>query len=532
LIEKHKMIANAESMVGYHRLKDLSRADFLTSVGLYIMSDRLLMVRLRKSFLAVSVLGQEERGFYEGDSRQAISELTGWVTEDVREIALKAENDSRERALKQAVISLLPHLNTARDRVYVCLPQEQTIVQQVLLPLAAQDNLQQVLDYEIERQLPFKRDEVYYDFLPAGKKGDKLCVYVLAIPKRNLDAVVVLLESLGIKPIGVETTVTALANYLLFAGELKSSGATLVAGHSDCWEMIGIGAKGNGWQPAAELLFSHRFPNADWAHGAGKELLIECSRQAPKFFRCGDLTALNGLALNHLAQAEDIASPGYGKLKGFNIGSEPDKIPAIGAALRGIREASFGANFLRHEKGDADAGNNVSLLNKALVIVLVVVLIAWAVSFPIKDELRLKQLQAENGKLAPAVEALRREEEQLERLRKEASFLSNLDQRRGEVLRVIDELSKTVPNGAYLSNLRYRARVLEMQGNAESASALIPLLERSPLFENVGFNAPSNRGRDNRETFSLKADIEKPKETVNAPVKGAAPALKDPRAKP
>jgi hypothetical protein len=43
---------------------------------------------------------------------------------------------------------------------------------------------------------------------------------------------------------------------------------------------------------------------------------------------------------------------------------------------------------------------------------------------------------------------------------------------------------------------------------------LIPLLERSALFENVGFNAPSNRGRDNRETFSLKADVEKPK--VNA----------------
>jgi hypothetical protein len=56
--------------------------------------------------------------------------------------------------------------------------------------------------------------------------------------------------------------------------------------------------------------------------------------------------------------------------------------------------------------------------------------------------------------------------------------------------------------------------VLEVQGNAENASALIPLLERSALFENVGFNAPSNRGRDNRETFSLKADLEKPK--VNA----------------
>ena len=521
------MITKAKSMIGYRQLKELSRADFLTSVGLYIMSDRLLMVRLRKSFLAVSMLGQEERGFLEGDNRQAISELTGWVTEDVREIALKAESDSRERALKQAVVSLLPHINAARDQVYVCLPQEQTVVQQVLLPLAAQDNLQQVLDYEIERQLPFKRDEVYYDFLPAGKKGDKLCVYVFAIPKRNLDGIVALLESFGIRPSGVETTVTALANYLLFAGELDSSGATLVAGHSDCWEMIGIENRGNGWQPGAALLFSHRFPNAEWAHGAGKELLIECSRQVPKFFRCGDLTALNGLAFNHVAQAEDIMAMDNPKLKGFDIGGEPNKIPAIGAALRGVREASLRANFLRHESGDADAGN-VSLVNKVLLSVLTIALIAWGISFPIKDELRLRQLQAENAKLVPAVEALRREEGELERLRKEASFLSNLNERRGEVLRVIDELSKTVPNGSYLSNLRYRAGVLEVQGNAESASALIPLLERSPLFENVGFNAPSNRGRDNRETFSLKADIEKSKDAA----KKAPPVVKDPRAKP
>jgi hypothetical protein len=46
---------------------------------------------------------------------------------------------------------------------------------------------------------------------------------------------------------------------------------------------------------------------------------------------------------------------------------------------------------------------------------------------------------------------------------------------------------------------------------------MIPLLERSALFENVGFNAPSNRGRDNRETFSLKADIERPKEKAIKP---------------
>jgi hypothetical protein len=61
---------------------------------------------------------------------------------------------------------------------------------------------------------------------------------------------------------------------------------------------------------------------------------------------------------------------------------------------------------------------------------------------------------------------------------------------------------------------------LEIQGSAENASALIPVLERSPLFENVAFNAPSNRGRDNRETFSLKADIEKPKESPQETFQG------------
>ena len=70
-------------MIGLGDLKDVSRADFLTSVGLYVLSDRLVMVRLRKSLLKVSMLEQETRPLPQGDNRQAISELTGWVAEDV-----------------------------------------------------------------------------------------------------------------------------------------------------------------------------------------------------------------------------------------------------------------------------------------------------------------------------------------------------------------------------------------------------------------------------------------------------------------
>ena len=118
-------------------IRNLPRADFLRSVGIYIMRDHLVLVRLRKNFLNVTLLEQELRDLPVGENRQAISELTGWIAEDVREIALKAEHDSRERALRQAILSLLPHFSAGRDSLYICVPQDQAIVQTVYLPQSA-----------------------------------------------------------------------------------------------------------------------------------------------------------------------------------------------------------------------------------------------------------------------------------------------------------------------------------------------------------------------------------------------------------
>jgi len=505
-------------MNALRQLQDLTRADFLRSVGLYLLSDRLVMVRLRKSFLRVAMVELEERELPVSDTR-AISTLTGWVAEDVKEIALKADYDARERALRQAIVSLLPHFNSARDAFYLCVPQEQAIVQQVFLPLAAEGNLRQVLEYEIERQLPFKREDIYFDFLPAGKRGEKLCVYVFATPKKSLASLLNMLESFGIKPNGVETTVTALANYLLFSEADGNESAALIAGHRSHWELVAVQAKAHGWNPSVQLLSAYQFPVHDWAQGSGNAVLHESLQGIKKIYRCGDL---NGMAEGPLAAAEDLLARGAARLQSGRQITNSETLPAFGAALRGIREATLAGNFLAAGAADRGGHKSLSTLNTILFALLVLAVIVWGVSFPVKDELRLRQLQSENHKLEPSVEALRREDNLLQRLRKEATYLSDFDQRRGEVLRILDELSKIVPNNAYFSNLRYRTGVLEIQGSAENASTLIPLLERSALFEHVNFNAPSNRGRDNRETFSLKADLEKlkqepPKEAKSAP---------------
>jgi len=472
-------------MIYPHWLQALARADFLKSVGLYVTRDRLFLVRMRKDFFRLSV-----------------------VEEEVREVILGEGETLRRQALSQALRSLLPHFDPAKDPLYICFSLDQAIGVQLYLPQVAEENLQQVLEYEIERYLPFRRGEVYYDFLLMGRRGDKVGLFLFAVPKMILDEILDTLSAFGIRPRGVETTATALSNYLLFCTGGITSPALVLGGQGEGWEMIGLNAKPNGWRKEPELLFTHWLPQADWIQGPGREIFHGCLRESPKLFGWGYnqdfLLSVKGESLH----VEDLLALGKERLGGDKGMAHPFFLPAIGAALRGLRETTFPVNLLPGASEKRE-GQILSWLNTGLAIILLLGLIVWGGSHPVKDEIRLRQLQKENQKLGPSLESLRREDEKLSRMRKETSFLSGQSGSRGEILNILDELSRIVPNNAYFSNLRYRDGTVEFQGSAESASNLIPLLERSSVFKNVAFNAPSNRGRDNRETFSLKAEAER-----------------------
>ncbi len=498
-------------------IQNLSRADFLKSVGLYVMRDHLILVRMRKDFQRLSLVEQEVREINPGGDGKSGSSLAGWIPEEVRGVVQMEDAGSRREALRGAIHSLLPYFNPSKDPFYICLSPDQAMVSHIFLPQAAEENLAQVVEYEIERYLPFRRDDVYYDFLPAGEKGDKIGLFLFAVPKQRLKDLLEILSDFGIKPNGVETTATALSNYLLFCAGGIAGPVVLFGDHNQAWEMIGLDTKTAGWRRSPQLLFSHWLPRADWIQGPGKEILNNCLSASPRFFSWGEvgdfLFSVKGQTFPH----EDLLALGEARLKGGKGLAHPYVLPAVGAALRGVREATLPANLFRKNGGDEGRERLFSRLNTFLALLVLLGLVSWGGSYPIKDEIRLRQLQKENQKLEPAVDGLRREETELQKLRKEVSFLSDLRERRGEILRILDELSRVVPASAYVSNLRYRDGVVEIQGSAENASNLVPVLERSPLFENVAFNAPSNRGRDNRETFSLKAELERTKEKAKKP---------------
>ena len=76
-------------------------------------------------------------------------------------------------------------------------------------------------------------------------------------------------------------------------------------------------------------------------------------------------------------------------------------------------------------------------------------------------------------------------------------------------LRAWEEVTRILPDTAWLTDLTIDGNEITMSGFARSASDLIPALERSEFFSNVKFTSRVTKERDlKNERFSIKMDVE------------------------
>ena len=76
------------------------------------------------------------------------------------------------------------------------------------------------------------------------------------------------------------------------------------------------------------------------------------------------------------------------------------------------------------------------------------------------------------------------------------------------VVEVLDELTRVVPDQAYLVQLQLRDQTVELHGFASTASDLIGVLEQSPLFNAPQFRAPVTQDRrSGAERFHISAEL-------------------------
>jgi general secretion pathway protein L len=91
-------------------------------------------------------------------------------------------------------------------RRYYCIEASRALRRSITLPAAAEDNLRQVLAFEMDRQTPFKADQVYFDYVIAPRNAAErnLQIELTVVPRAQLDAELAALAGTGATLDGVD----------------------------------------------------------------------------------------------------------------------------------------------------------------------------------------------------------------------------------------------------------------------------------------------------------------------------------------
>jgi Tfp pilus assembly protein PilN len=179
-----------------------------------------------------------------------------------------------------------------------------------------------------------------------------------------------------------------------------------------------------------------------------------------------------------------------------------------------LTQTKLDLNLLPFEmrKKVREIGKPVFMILASLAVILS---LTWGIGVFFRYRNALNAINDEIKNRKPAVEAIEQVQKQKDALRKEILDLDKIRSAEYSKVEILRELTQLLPPTVWIWNFKYRGRELEISGFADSASELISLLDRSPLFERVEFLAPVTKQKERRdgvdkerERFKIKARLE------------------------
>ena len=199
----------------------------------------------------------------------------------------------------------------------------------------------------------------------------------------------------------------------------------------------------------------------------------------------------------------------------------PDSIySSVGLSLTGLVQPPFRLNLLPPEmrKKIPQYGKTVAWI---LLCVAVILGLAWGAGIYTRYQNEMEVLQAEVKKKKPEVEAIEKLQKQRAELAAEIAEFNKITREAVREVQILRELTQILPPSVWVWQYRYTGKEIEISGFADSASELISLLDKSPMFEKVEFLAPVTKERERR----LGADKERERFKIKMRIEGMGGAL-------
>jgi len=467
-------------------------AIFDSSIGIDFKENHIVLTLIKKSFRKIKLV---DFGIYP--------------------IFPERQKEERETQVIGLINSFISKHQANKERVSVSIPREKVVVRFIKLPIATKENLRKVLEYEAAKYTPFEKDEIYFDYHLVKEDKAWLHLFAVFVKKTEIDYYLSLLKKIGIQPISIQIPSTAALNLFFYnEGARENEISVLLDLTEPFFEMNLI--QGKDWKESFHLPLPPEEKESKIIETFKRSGLQGDSFSKSTFFVYGLDAAEKMLpSLREAYQIKGVFPPPLNRIEAVKGVPRADKIfSSIGVPLKGLTKTQVDLNLLPFEMR-----KKVRQIGKPLFIILtlftLLLSLTWGVGIFIRYRNELNEVTAEIKKRRPEVEVVEKLQKQKEELGREIFELEKIRAGETSKIEILKELTQLLPNTVWIWNLKYNGKEIEISGFSDSASDLIPLLDKSPLFEKVEFLAPVTkerlmRGNESmeKERFKIKARIE------------------------
>jgi len=437
-------------------------------------------------------------GLFLGDGRLTVVAVTGRDRVE-RFVVADAEDPAGALAAELGARRL------AARRIRVGLDRRLAVVKIIELPRATDGDLAQMVSFDLERHVPFPPEDVRFAWTELPSKAEKpRRVLVAACERRVVE-----------RPLG-----------LLAAAKRRPAALTVA-----CQELTVLLPRA---LPPRHVVWAHRHGSStDLVFLRGRRLLMSrtvavedpegLARDIDRSLPLVHWTSYDAVWISGDEADAWRAAPGLAAALDAPLAAPP-YAPSSAALITRIPAKDHGAGLLalavacgpRRPLLDllpAEARpwtlSRAQMISAGLVTITALLGLALVFTHALKAEQYLERLTQEIRRLEPEAKAAEGLSAELARKKRILVSVQAAQGGRIQALPVLRELTETLPASVWLQSLTMSREGLALTGQADAASALIPLLEASSWLERVEFTSPVTKAQS-KEQFRLRAGWETP----------------------
>ena len=456
---------------------------FQNSLGIDVREDRVSIAYLKTSFKGIRLAAYETCSL---EGSKPINQKLELVSEFINNFTSK-------------------HHVTSTD-IFLGIPNELTILRDIKLPPAAKEDLMSTLKYEMEKYIPLALNDIYFDcqIIEEDKVNNFIRVLLVVIKKKDLAPYLELKDQIDGDISGIELASMGMANFLNYHPDMAEQGTVLFINPSDHVVEMGF-VRNNFLNYCKSILVAEDTGNLPKQIKGELNLLKEMFGEVSgsmKLVICG--TGLSEESLKQL-KTETGLDPVFLNTS-QNVLPSDEFASAFGLALKGLKKVPMQMNLLPPEfrKKLGRTGYYMMFILAGLVVLSG---LAWGGSQIMHRRITLDRLNNEIKSLTSEVENVNRLDSRVKAIEAKIDQLNTLGRGRVPALNILRELSERIPETAWVQELNFSEKGINLNGFAQSASELISLLEESPLFEDVIFLSTITKSKDGNERFRIGLKI-------------------------